>query len=113
MPTRGTLGDSFAIVPMTPNTSLIFRPLSRARVYDAWTTGPSAMGSLYGKPISIRLAPARTMARAQAAVVAVSGSPAVRNGMNALRPSLRRRANTSAMRPIRFLLDPVDLVAVL
>ena len=37
--------------------SLILR--SSARVYDAWITGPSAIGSLYGMPSSHRLAPRR------------------------------------------------------
>ena len=34
------------------NASASFRCLSSARVYEAWTTGPSAMGSEKGKPIS-------------------------------------------------------------
>ena len=38
--------DKAAIRRTQPNTSSSLRPRARARVYEAWMTGPSAMGSL-------------------------------------------------------------------
>src|SRR5690349_11500025 len=51
-------------------------------------------------PTSTMSPPRRTISGMRAAVVARSGSPAVRNGMSARRPSARRRANR---RSIRFM----------
>ena len=48
-------------------------------------TGPSAMGSENGTPISSRSAPAATMACNNGTVTSGCGSPAVTNGINALR----------------------------
>ena len=66
-------------------------PASSARLIEAWITGPSAMGSLKGIPISQTDAPAPWADSSSAAVVARSGSPAVRNGIRA-RPPLARRS---------------------
>jgi len=46
-------------------------------------TGPSAIGSLYGKPISIMLAPFLASVLASSLVLSMSGSPAAMKGINA------------------------------
>src|SRR5258708_29886703 len=46
--------------------------------------GPSAIGSENGMPISIRLAPAASIAGSTAAVAARSGYPAGTNGISAI-----------------------------
>src|SRR3954463_5591979 len=73
-----------------------------ARVYDACTTGPSAIGSLYGMPTSHIEQPRRSSSRMTSAVNAKSGAPAVTNGMNALRFWRRRSAKSWSMRDIQF-----------
>jgi len=84
---------SRAIVSKIP-ASLTCR--SSARVYDAWITGPSAIGSLYGMPSSHSGQPRPASWRNTSAVNAKSGSPAVTNGISALRPWERRSANKRA-----------------
>src|SRR5690606_1929929 len=74
--------------------------LSKARVYEAWITGPSAIGSLYGMPTSHRWQPRSENSRSRSAVNSTSGSPAVINGMNAFWPSARRRWNNWSIEDI-------------
>ena len=69
------------------NTCRTFTPAANARLPEAWTIGPSAIGSVKGMPISIRSAPAPGIPRSSAAEVAASGSQASTNGMKAPRPS--------------------------
>ena len=57
-------------------------------------TGPSAIGSLYGMPTSHRWQPRPITSFSTAAVNARSGSPAVTNGISALRFSRRRFENS-------------------
>src|SRR5581483_6433648 len=64
-------------------------------------TGPSAIGSLNGKPISTRPAPACASAGTARSVAARSGSPAVTNGMKTLRPAARRVWNRVSIGFIR------------
>ena len=71
-------------------------PLPSARVYEAWITGPSAIGSLYGTPSSQNDAPALAIASSTATVVAASGSPAVTKGARAFLPAARLAANTAS-----------------
>src|SRR5262249_21109059 len=94
---RSATGGVVAIWHRQVKISSSRTPRARARVYDAWITAPSAIGSLYGKPISTRSAPARPSSRTTSGVDPRSGSPAVRNGMNALRPWDRRRWNRASM----------------
>ena len=67
-----------------------------ARVYEAWITGPSAIGSLYGTPSSQSDAPALAIASSTATVAATSGSPAVTKGARAFLPAARLAANTAS-----------------
>src|ERR1700682_2667398 len=55
----------------------MFWPALRARNDEAWTAGPSAIGSVNGMPSSITSAPACGNALAMASHVAKSGSPAL------------------------------------
>ena len=62
-------------------------PADSALTFASWITGPSAVGSENGIPSSIRSAPASAIAHTSFSVVSRSGSPQVKNGINAL-PSL-------------------------
>ncbi len=75
-------------------------PRPRASCIDAAITGPSAIGSLNGMPISIAPAPARSSATMMSSVAGRDGSPAVMNGMTSPRFSRRAAAKMSAMRPM-------------
>src|SRR5438477_8569255 len=52
------------------------------------------MGSEKGKPTSMRFAPLAATAGSSSRVKARSGSPAVTNGMNAVRPAARSELNS-------------------
>ena len=60
-------------------------------------TGPSAIGSENGNPISIRFAPASATTGSNSRVKATSGSPTVTNGMNAFLPCERRLRKRSSI----------------
>jgi hypothetical protein len=91
MATSGTFTFNARMAPKIAST---VRPRESARVYDAWMTLPSAMGSLYGKPTSMSDAPRLAHSCTSFAVVPRSGSPAVMNGMNALRRADFKRAKS-------------------
>jgi hypothetical protein len=62
-------------------------PRPSASCMAAAITGPSAMGSEKGKPISTAAAPACSTARMVDGRASTVGCPAHRNGMRAVRPS--------------------------
>ena len=73
-------------------------PAASARSLARWITGPSAIGSENGTPSSMRSAPASTMACITGTVASGVGSPAVTNGMRAVRCCAFSAANRPAMR---------------
>src|SRR5690606_21447657 len=77
----------------------------RARSAARWMTDPSARGSEYGTPSSIRSAPLASSLRMMSTVVSRSGSPIVMNGMSAVPPSARMRRNSSSMAFIALALQ--------
>ena len=76
-------------------------PPASARSAARCRTGPSAIGSENGTPISMRSAPARSSASRSGTVTPGSGSPTMRKGTKAASPRLRRLANARATRPAR------------
>ncbi len=64
-----------------------------ARVKDVWMTGPSAIESEYGNPISTPATPSRSSRRTISVVAAAVGKPAVTYGQSPLRPARLRSAN--------------------
>src|SRR5260370_4846618 len=68
-------------------------------------TGPSAIGSLKGKPTSIRSTPVASSSRNSWPVAAISGSPAARKGMNAFFFAARSWRKRSSMAFMRLLDD--------
>src|SRR3954454_24786849 len=75
-------------------------PALSARRPAAWIDGPSAIGSVKGMPISIISAPAFGSALMISSEVAGSGSPPIRNVMNAERPCLFNSAKRASMREV-------------
>src|SRR5262245_41743247 len=69
------------------------------------------MGSENGNPTSMRFAPLSATAGSSSRVNARSGSPAVTNGMNALRFSVRSCRNRSAMGFMGGLYRPPRLLS--
>src|SRR5215471_16620528 len=83
-------------------------PALSARCDDAWTAGPSAIGSVNGMPSSITSAPAFGSALIRASEVSPSGSPAVRKVTRAARPCAFSSAKRVSIRVVMigFLLRP-------
>src|SRR4051794_24663937 len=71
-------------------------------------TGPSAMGSEKGTPSSMTSAPPATSACMSGTVRLGCGSPAVMNGMSALRRSRRSRSKVDAMRDTKGSGDSIE-----
>ena len=82
-------------------TCSIVRPFASDFVNAAWITGPSAIGSENGIPISTRFAPAFSIAGSSAAVVARSGYPAGMNGISANCRFSRSAANVESIFPMQ------------
>jgi hypothetical protein len=61
-------------------------------------TGPSAIESVYGTPISTTAAPATSAARIRSHVVARSGNPDVKYGSNVQRPTALAEPKRSSVR---------------
>src|SRR5215467_8559833 len=75
-------------------------PALSARCEDAWTAGPSAIGSVNGMPSSIRSAPAFGSALMSASDVSPSGSPAVTKVTSAARPCAFSSAKRVSIRVV-------------
>src|SRR5215216_7461840 len=75
-------------------------PCLSARSLERWMMGPSAIGSENGTPSSITSAPPATSACMSGTVACGDGSPAVMNGISALRPPRRSESKVEAIRDI-------------
>src|SRR4051794_15262046 len=92
--TTGTLGSVVAMSSRDPGSDI---PCRRASNVQRCMVGPSASGSLKGKPHSM-MAETSAAERSAASLAALVGKPAVRYGMSAERPADRRAAQAGSSR---------------
>ena len=96
--------DLGGVIGSVPPHALRVLPLRKlilwasARSLARWITGPSAIGSEKGTPSSMMSAPALTISCMAGTVKPGLGSPAVMNGISALRPACLRLSSVLVIR---------------